>query len=134
MSYHEWGEWPDKLFRDVENAAQEIGDYCRKWGRIQVTSTKEKYGSARVYCHFGLHQIHSISHPGYVYNQYPKWLWTLDCNYGSKLLIPIQGIVVKWQTYIYNKAYQKALKKYPHIRQEILSCADYREYIQCQKS
>jgi len=128
---HYWGEWPDKLFMDVEMAAQEIGDYCRKWGRIQVTQTKEKYGTARVYCHFGIHQLHSITHPGYCYSRYPTWLWKFDCIYISKFfeLIRLNIPIVGFQKYIYNKAYQNAIKKYPHIREEILSDADWPEYI-----
>lgn len=97
------------------------------WG--EWSQMKEKYGTARVYCSFGLHQIHSITHPGYVFNQYPKWLWVLDCHYGHRLLRLFQPLVIKWQTFIYRLAYKKALKKFPHIKDEILGGADYRELL-----
>lgn len=124
---HNWGEWPDELFSQVGQAADEIGKFCRFWGRIGVTQTKEKYGTARVYCGFGLHQLFSITHPGYAFSRYPKWLWTLDCLYISKLFtfLKINAIIVPYQLFVYRLAYTRALKKYPAIRDEILSGADY---------
>jgi len=126
MTYHDWGDdWP--YFGDVSLAASEIGHFCRKWGRINVTQTKEKFGTCRVYLSFGWNQIHSITHPGYYRSQYPKWLWTLDCLYFSKIIRLSNKFIIPIQIKIYQLAYKRALQKYPHIREEILVAADYPE-------
>ena len=103
MTSHYWGDG-FKYFSDVGEAAELIGDYCRKYGRINVTTTKEKYGTSRVYCSFGWYQMFSITHPGYVYSRYPKWLWSLDCLYLSKIVRFFNPIVVPYQMFIYRKA------------------------------
>lgn len=123
---HNWGDgWP--FFEHVENAASEIGQFCRKWGRISVTSTKEKYGCCRVYCSFGHLSLHQMIYPGYTYNRFPQWLWNLDWAMFHKILNikPINTLFFKYQVWIYNLAYKKAVKKYPHIREEILVDADF---------
>lgn len=126
---HYWGEWPDESFKQVDDAAYEIGQFCRRWGRIGVRQTKEKYGTARVYCSFGWHQMFSITHPGYVYSRYPQWLWSFDCMHISAFFsrIRLNKLLVPYQLFVYRLAYSKALKKYPMIREEILSGADYQE-------
>ncbi|NJO65881.1 MAG: hypothetical protein HC836_49770 [Richelia sp. RM2_1_2] len=127
--YHVWGKWPDELFIQVNNAASFIGDYCRKYGRISVTQTKEKYGTARVYCSFGWYSLHDITHPGYVYSQYPKWLWKLNCTVLSKLIRPFNWLIVKYQTFIYRRAYNLAFKRFPLVKDEIVAGADYSELL-----
>lgn len=128
---HNWGD-QFEYFSEVGDAAYEIGQFCRFWGRINVTQTKEKYGTARVYCSFGAYQLFSITHPGYVYSRYPKWLWTLDCLYISKLFrfFRFNTVLVPYQLFVYRLAYTRALKKYPFIAEEILSGADYTEQLQ----
>lgn len=126
---HCWGEWPDELFADVGEAAQYIGAYLRKYGRVNVRQTKEKYGTVRVYLSLGWHQMHSITHPGYVFSQYPNWLWKLDCLYLSKAMRLINPLVVKYHIWLYKRAYRNAVKKWPHIRTEILCDADYLELL-----
>jgi hypothetical protein len=130
MTSHHWGG-PFQYFADVEQAAYEIGEFCKRWGRISVGQTKEKYGTSRVYCSFGIHQLFCITHPGYAYSRYPVWFWKFDCYVIAKLfhLIRLNAIVVPWQLYIYRLGYKKALKKYPHIRREILAYADWPEHL-----
>lgn len=123
-TFHLWGG-DFQYFSDVEDAAYEIGQFCTRWGRISVGQSKEKYGSARVYCHFGWYQLHCITHPGYAYSQYPHWLWKLDCTLGGRIVRPFWFIVNPWQKFIYRLAYKRAIKKYPHIRDEILAGADW---------
>jgi hypothetical protein len=125
---HYWGDG-FKYFGEVGQAADFIGTYCRKWGRINVTQTKEKYGTARVYCGFGWYQLHSITHPGYVYSQYPDWLWKLDCMFFSKLLRPFQSLIARYQIFIYRRAYELTFKKWPLIKEEIIQGADYPEFV-----
>jgi len=127
--HHFWGdEFP--YFAEVDQAAYEIGQFCRKWGRIGVRQTKEKYGTARVYCSFGWYQLFSITHPGYAYSRYPKWLWVLDCRYISKLIAPLNKIVAPYHVFIYRLAYKRAIKKFPLIREEIISGADWKELLE----
>jgi hypothetical protein len=132
---HYWGEWPDELFRDVENAAYEIGEFCRRWGKIQVTQTKEKYGTARVYCHFGCRDLHSIFYPGYVAVWNPKWLFQLvGETVGYRIMtFPFlrwaHPAVYRWQKFIYRLAYRRAVAKYPRVREEILAGADFDELL-----
>lgn len=128
---HLWGHWPDKLFNQVEHAAREIGQFCGKWGRIGVMQTKEKYGRCAVYCHFGIHQLFSITHPGYAYSRYPQWLWNLDTTCVSRVFefLRINKLVIPYQRFVYRLAYNRALKKYPLIQSEILNGADYIELL-----
>lgn len=131
---HSWGD--DFLyFGEVGDAANYIGVFCRKWGRIGVRQTKEKWGTVRVYCGFGAGQFHTLTYPGYVYSQYPHWLWVLDLRFsyswfGQIFWSGINKILLPWQKFIYRKAYSNALKKYPMIRKEILACPDYRESLE----
>lgn len=125
---HSWGD-DFKYFAEVGEAAEFIGQYCRKYGRISVTQTKEKYGTARVYLHFGLYNLFSITHPGYHYNRHPKWLRELDYRILSKLIRPFNPLVVHYQMYIYRKAYHLAFKKWPLIKEEIIQGADYPEIV-----
>lgn len=127
MSYHSWNSnWP--YFADVEEAAHFIGQYCRKWGRISVTQTKEKFGTARVYTHFGISGLHDLLYPGYHYYQLPKWTYILDALAG-KCIRPFDSIIASYQQFIYRRAYTKAIEKYPHITTEILGGADWHEYL-----
>lgn len=135
----------EENYADIEQAAYEIGKFCKRWGFIQVTQTKEKYGTARVYCSFGIYNIHSMIWPGWVYNQWErrfgkigKIAFWIDHNiihniiFYSKLYIPI-GI---WQRFIYRLAYKRAMQKFPHIAGPIKYGADYNELLKdlCTKS
>jgi hypothetical protein len=111
--------------------AREIGDFCVRWARMNVRDTKEKFNCVRVYCGFGFHNLHSIIYPRYCFSQFPKWLWSFDCKYISKFfeLIKLNRIVVPWQIFIYKLAYNRAVKKYPQLKYQILIDADYLELI-----
>lgn len=126
-SYYDVPEWP--YFIDVSDAARFIGLFLRKWGRVPVRSFKEKYGSVRVYLSLGWYQFHCIFYPGFAYSQFPKWLWKLDCTYGSILIRLVNKLVLPYHIWLYKLAYKKAIKKWPHIKNEILSCSDYPELL-----
>lgn len=117
-------------YSDVAQAAHWIGWFLKKYARMHVSQTKEKFGTARVYCMFGWSQLHTITHPGYVYSQYPKWLWEFDIDYLSWLFYKLDFIVVPFHTFMYKLAYKLAIKKYPYIKEEILAGADYRELLE----
>lgn len=128
---HSWGD-EFKHFEDVGVCADEIGAFCVRWGRIGVTSTKEKYGTVRVYCVFGLYSLHSLIFPRFVFRNpsFPIWLYRLDSKITWRLFRAFQRPCVWYQSKIYRLAYQRALKRYPHIKEEILSDADYPEYLE----
>lgn len=126
-TYYDESKWP--YFNDVDDAAHEIGLFCRRWGRIQVRQTKEKFGTARVYCSFGLSghwAIHGLIKPGWIYYQWPRWIYHIDCFLSNSWLTSfIDRVLVPYQCFIYRLAYKRAIRRYPHIREEILCCADY---------
>lgn len=127
---HQWGD-PNVDWNGINNAAIYIETFCRRWGRLGGHS-KEKYGTVRFYVNFGARSFLSLTHPGYVhYRPYPKWLTTLDIYYGDKILkySGLYFLFSKLQPFIYSLAYHRALKKWPHLRAEILCDADYPELI-----
>ncbi len=127
---HSWGDG-FKYFNDVEQAAQEIREFCVRWGRLGGQA-KEKYGTVRFYAWFGVRGIHNLTHPGWAhYAWYSKWLITCDLYYFPTLFkwTGISWFFSKWQPFIYGVAYSRAIKKYPHIKREIISGADYPELI-----
>lgn len=126
---HKWGDG-FLYFEDVGEAAFEIGKFCKRWGRIQVTNTKEKFGTARVYCSFGQCYLHSLIYPGWVRSRFPGWLWKADIYYiGPALSKVFYRTFTAYQKFVYRRAYARAISKYPHIREEILDCADYQEFL-----
>lgn len=127
MVQHIWGE-QGVDWEGIENAAYYIGDFLAKWGRINVSQTKEKFGTARVYCHFGWSCFHTIIWPRHMWI-HKWWPYRADLHI-SKYLMPIfNWIAGRWQVKIYRMAYKRALKKWPHLREEILCCADGHELL-----
>jgi len=130
MIMHSWGDkdFSDELFNQVDDAAEFIGHNLRKWFRVGVTQTKEKFGTARVYCHLGWSSFHCIFRPGYCW--IPKWWpWSLDLKISEYVMPLLNRIVIPIQISGYRYFYQKAVKKWPHLREEILCCSDYPEYL-----
>ena len=125
---HRWGD-ENVDWKGINDAADYIGLNLRRWGRVNVTQWKEKFGTVRVYCGFGFDQIHSVTHPGFCYSQYPKWLWILDCKYGGYLVKPLNWIFIPYQKMVYKILYNEAVREWPHLRKEILCCADWPELL-----
>lgn len=120
----------DQELSDIDEAAYWIGKQLKRWGRVSVRQTKEKFGTARVYCTLGFYGLHCITHPGYVYSQYPKWLWHLEIYYFPRVIIPISNlIVIPYHRWLYRKVYQLAMKKWPHVSKNILHGADFSELL-----
>lgn len=126
---HHWNEGDKVDWAGISDAAYWLGKNLRRWGRISVTDTKEKYGTARVHVSWGWDQIHSITHPGFHYRQYPLWLWRFDCMYLSRCLPLVNWAVVPLQQKLYRFLYKRALKKWPHLAGEILMGADWTELL-----
>jgi hypothetical protein len=125
---HDWSD--DSIdWKGIGDAAYYIGANLRRWGRVGVTQTKEKFGTARVYCSFGWDQLHSITHPGHMHGRYPKWLWSIDCLYLSRCMWLVNWAVVPFHKWLYRYFYMRALKKWPHLAGEILLGADWTELL-----
>lgn len=130
---HSWGKWPDEMFRKVDDAAYEIGQFLRRWGRVPVTSTKEKYGTARVYVHFGWTSVHDLTHPGYAFIQYkglPAKLYWATLTVQQAFFRTLNRVVIPYHTWLYRLSYKRAIAKYPEIREEILEGSDWDEYLE----
>ena len=115
----------------IDDSARYIGENLKKWGRVNVRQWKEKFGSARVYCSLGWNSLLNITHPGYChYRPYPKWLMTLDIYYLSKIIpFLLNWLIVPYHKWLYRKLYKDCVKKFPHLRKEILCFADYSELL-----
>lgn len=88
--------------------------------------------SLRCYTGLGWTSLHSIAYPGYIYSQFPDWLWKFDVNYGYNILkyTGLAYLSYKLHCWAYRRGYAKIVKKFPHIREEILCCADYDELLE----
>lgn len=127
-AHHYWGQWPDQGFRDVGEAAWEIGKFCRRWGRFTGQS-KEKFGQARFYALIDNElDLWALISGGYFFYNGPDWFWPINCAIRNHIKIPFR-LLERWRCFIYKLAYARALKKYPHIYNEILSGADHRDLL-----
>ena len=126
---HRWGD-ENVDWEGIDAAARFIGERLRRWGRVGVHQYKEKWGEVRVYCSFGWSQVHDITHPGHAYGRYPKWLWRLDCRLGWLLARPLNWLVLPFHKWLYRRTYRQAVKRWPHLRDEILCAADWPELLQ----
>jgi hypothetical protein len=125
-SMHSWGD--DGVdWEGINAAADYIGVWLRKWGRVNVRQIKEKFGTVRIYCTLGWNRFHDIFYPGHCFFRWPGWAVTLDLFISHQLCFsrvlfevsyPIQRRLYRWR-------YTKAVEKWPHLREEILSCADW---------
>lgn len=127
---HMWGD-KDFDWNALNEAIELTTHIMTRWGRIGFHS-KEKYGTFRGATYFYSGGLHSLIYPGYVYSQFPKWLWTLECLYLPTVTkwLGINWMVWQWQKRVYNWAYQASVKRYPHIIAEIIQAADYPELIE----
>lgn len=126
-------DWSDESFDWKSlNEALELMEGILRFYRVPFRDIKEKYGTARIYTGLGWTSLHSIVYPGYVYSQFPDWLWGFDVYHGYNILkyTGITYLSYKLHCWAYRRAYAKAVKKFPHIREEILCCADYEELLE----
>jgi len=126
---HFWGE-ENFDWNGLNEAIDYIETNLVRWGRINVRQAKEKFGTARIYCSLGWAQLLSITHPKSVFNRYPKWLWKLDCHYGTKIIpFLFNWFIVPYHKWLYRKVYANAIKKWPHLKEEITCCADFSDLL-----
>jgi hypothetical protein len=127
---HVWGE-KNVDWQGIGDAADYIGEFLKRWGRVSVRQTKEKWGRSCVYCDLGWSCLLGITHPGYVhYRPYPEWLKRLDIFCLSKLIRKLNVVVVPFHAWLYRLAYKRAIKKWPHLRAEIVGGAGFQELLE----
>lgn len=122
--------WADETvdWKGIDDAATYIGNSLSTWARIPVRDYKEKWGTVRVYCSFGVWGIYGLWRPRYIW--YPKWwpmrvdFWLADTFVFSWLN---RSIIVPLQQKAYVWVYTRAVRKWPHLYKEIVSMADYGE-------
>lgn len=95
---------------------------------------KEKYGTLRLTPYFFSGSLHSILYPGYVYCQY-KFLrdlrWKADVYFWPDFFYytGVTWIIFHLQKPVYILAYYLAVKKWPHLKNEICVHSDYPEWL-----
>jgi hypothetical protein len=124
---HDWAD--DTIdWKGINAAAHYIYHYLKRWG-VPVRDYKEKYGTVRVYTGFGFERgwlMNTIFYPGHMYYRFPQWVRRID------YMIPIHWlnpIAVPFHMWLYKRAYRNAIRKWPHLREEILHGADYSELL-----
>jgi hypothetical protein len=123
---HDWSD-ENVDWQGINDAAYYIGHWLSTWARIPVTNYKEKFGTVRVYCSFGIHGIYGLWRPRYAW--YPKW-WPMKLDFWlakTSCFRLFNRIVVALQVKAYVWRYMQAVKKWPHLYKEIVSQADYGE-------
>ena len=125
---HHWGD-EGVDWDGINEAALYIGTTLKKWGRIPVRDYKEKYGTVRVCCGFGAHNFFWFFHPGHIYYRWPRWFRWFDYRVGRHIFRLINKFLIPYQIWFYKRTYRKAVEKWPHLEQEIVCMADYREVI-----
>lgn len=95
---------------------------------MNIHDVKEKFGTLRIYCNFGWQSLYSIWRPGYMW--VPKWWpYRLDLAISSVIMPLLNKIVVPVQARAYRTRYELAVEHWPHLKEEILCCADYPELL-----
>ena len=129
---HDWGDEDWNYWDDLSKACAIIRFWCFKIGRFGG-QIKEKYGTLRFYANFH-YQLHDLFYPGHYYIRWGNFLNRLDLTITQGKLAclyqPFIGAPIRvYQRFIYRFAYKRALSAFPHIREEILCCADYPELL-----
>lgn len=128
MTYHSW-EDESVDWAGIEDAAYFIGGWLIRWVRLPVMQMKEKFGTARVYCSFGWSSFYSIWRPQYFW--VPNWYpWKLDLRLSPWVLPFLNRVGVPIQEAAYRSRYKAAIKKWPHLKEEILCGADRPELLE----
>ena len=122
---HDWSE-KDVDWQGIDNAAYYIGCFITRWGRIGVMQTKEKFGTVRVYCHLGFSCFHGLIWPWHHWI-HTWWPYKLDLTISRLIDRCVNYVLLPWQRLVYRQAYKNAIKKWPHLKEEILNCADFSE-------
>ena len=55
------------------------------------------------------------------------WPWKLDLTVFNWVSPLLNRLMIPYQKWIYRRVYKKAVQKWPHLYDEIVSCADWGE-------
>ena len=128
MATHMWGS--DFDFMSLNLACDFFASNLQKYGRIQITGCKEKYGTMRLEWFFwdGHYQqfVHSAMYPGWLYIQYPRWMYKVD--WFITAIANKSGLswcLSAYQRLVFNIVTVLAVKKWPHLKDEILEELDF---------
>ena len=130
MSNHIWGD-DDFDWKALDDACQYLEKNCRRWARLGVW-TKEKYGTMRVSttCAYVTEYdlLHNLIYPGYARIVWPKWFRSyIDWPLGKALgFVGIIRLIQRYQNKTLKFFWNRAAKKWPHIKEEILD--EYKFY------
>lgn len=129
MVHHDWSD-ENFPWSQLSDAIDIIRNITYKYGRFGG-QIKEKFGCVRFYVHFFDGTLHSLLYPGHSYVRARRFYYWIDLPILSKFFkyTGVGKLILWWQQKIYNIAYQKAIAKYPHLKDEILCDADYPELI-----
>lgn len=125
MVEHLWGD-ETVDWKGLDEAAYWIGVKLARWGRIHVAQIKEKFGTVRVYCFFGVDSFYGLWRPRHMW--VPTWWpWKWDLKVFGWIGSFVNKFAIPYQKWIYKRTYKKAVQKWPHLYQGIVSCADWGE-------
>lgn len=132
MPHHEWGD-EDFDWKSL-NQACNFFLKLRTIGRIQMASTKEKYGTMRLDWFFwnGHYRefLHSMIYPGHLYIHWPLWMRKID-EFATVIAkyLGILRLVSCYQRLIFNVITFIAVKKWSHIKDEIMDEYEFNELL-----
>ena len=113
------------LCEKADECATFIGEYCLRYGRVNVTQYKEKFETVRVYISPSC-DVHSLLFPGYTYLRGPRWTYRFTM---WELPRWVTRPLWAWQRFVYRRAYKLALKRWPELTYQMLAFADYPEFL-----
>lgn len=131
MGQHRWGD-EDFDWEALYKAERELSFWGRRIGRIGG-DMKEKWGELRWYATLGTpERISDILYPGYYYYQWPAdkepFLNIID-QISIVYLRPLKPLFKAYKRFFYGYAYRRAVKKFPRVNAEILSCCEHPELL-----
>ena len=122
--YHNWGD-EDVDWEGINDAGYFIADYLSKYGRIHIGDVKEKWGEVRVSCYFGHWDLYTLLYP-------KRYQVRGPLKFMTNIRVPkfVNDLfIVPYQRLLYRRAYRLAIRRWPHLREEILGGADWDELL-----
>ncbi len=135
---HIWGdEWFEKYGDDLYQAERYIRGYVKKWSSCNLI-TKEKYGSIRYEWIFPPGGAVSWRKFDYLLakvfgkKEVKPTQWTKESYYVPRIIWQGSWLYRQWSSfgrYVLRKAVLNAIRKWPHIKREIVEDFDGGKYI-----
>ncbi len=133
MTQHDWSETSFD-WKALTEACTFFSINLRRYGRISITSCKEKYGTLRLeYFFWNAHYnefFNSLLRPGYLFVEHPVWLRHIDMKFAILTqYLGLNWIISQYQRLIFNLVTIRAVKKWPHIQAEMLDDHEFQELL-----